>query len=188
MIFISILRISSINRAFSNAKVFVPFREPLQHAASLLNQHKRFCVQQSEDRFARKYMGWLGHFEFGVDHRPFYYGEDEISSNSGIGFDLELTEIDYWIQCWIDTYDHILGQYKAGQITCTFFSYDMLCKRPEEVTIWLNKFLGIEGEGSSGLSVMVSPKHDVVAQNKNLFEKAEEIYIELSRLSESNLY
>jgi hypothetical protein len=182
----NVLRLSSINRAFPNARVFVPFRDPLQHAGSLLSQHQRFCEQQSEDRFIRKYMGWLGHYEFGLDQRPFYYKEDGASSSPGES-DFEASIVDYWIERWIDTYAHVLGQYKSGQITCTFFSYEMLCSRPDDVKRWLNEFLGIEGNGVGGLFVSASPKLEFEMKDKRLLARAEEIYIELSALSESNL-
>jgi len=38
----------------------VPFREPLQHAASMLRQHERFLKIHAEDGFVRRWMGRHG--------------------------------------------------------------------------------------------------------------------------------
>ena len=69
----NILRLDTISRAFPNALILIPFREPIQHAHSLLRQHRHFSAMQSNDAFGRSYMAWLGHHEFGLDHRPFVF-------------------------------------------------------------------------------------------------------------------
>ena len=185
----NVLRLSSINRAFPNARILVPFRDPLQHSGSLLGQHQRFCEQQSKDRFVRKYLGWLGHYEFGLDHRPFRYAvEQSPTGTAELAF--KTSTVDYWIARWIDTYSQVLNQHKSGQVSCTFFSYELLCSQPDAVKRWLNNFLGIEGEGEGvgGVSVSASPKKEFEVGNEGLLARAEEIYSELSNLTESNLY
>jgi hypothetical protein len=66
----NILRLGAIHRAFPNALLLIPFREPLQHAHSLLRQHRRFSELQSASAFTLSYMNWLCHHEFGLGHRP----------------------------------------------------------------------------------------------------------------------
>ena len=41
---------------------------------SLLRQHRHFAKAQAERPFTLSYMTWLGHHEFGLDHRPFRFG------------------------------------------------------------------------------------------------------------------
>ena len=69
----NILRLGIIHRAFPNALILIPFRAPLQHAHSLLRQHLRFSELQAKREFVLSYMTWLGHHEFGLDHRPFKF-------------------------------------------------------------------------------------------------------------------
>ena len=57
----NLLRLPSIRRAFPNAHLIVPFRDPLHQASSLLTQHRRFSQQQRDDPFTRRYMTWLVH-------------------------------------------------------------------------------------------------------------------------------
>ena len=52
----NVLRLAGLARAFPASRVIVPFRTPLQHAHSLLRQHKNFCEAQDADPFIRKYM------------------------------------------------------------------------------------------------------------------------------------
>lgn len=51
----SILRINALRRAFPNALVVVPFRDPLQHANSLMRQHAHFQAEQRKDSFVTDY-------------------------------------------------------------------------------------------------------------------------------------
>ena len=64
----NIKRINLINSFFSNSKILIPFREPIQHAYSLLTQHKRFIEYSKNDKFISKYMKWIGHTEFGPNY------------------------------------------------------------------------------------------------------------------------
>lgn len=88
----SILRLAPLARALPQSLFLVPIREPLQHAQSLLNQHRRFSAS---DPFTVQYMTWLGHHEFGATQRPFLMGPVP-------GSDPET--LDYWLQQWITVY------------------------------------------------------------------------------------
>jgi len=111
----NILRLGSIREAFPNAVLLVPFREPRQHAASLLNQHLKF--RDDQDPFVKKYMTWLAHHEFGADHRRFRFSESEPTfSNAG--------SIDYWLELWADSYEHLLSTAPNDTL---FIGYEKFC-------------------------------------------------------------
>ena len=120
----SILRLSGIRRAFPNATILVPFRDPAAHAASLLRQHENFCDQQRHDSFVRDYMTWLGHHEFGLDHRPFTFVADDSHRLSS----LDPATIDYWLELWLTVYSWLAEQASAD---ATFVSYEDLCGDPK---------------------------------------------------------
>src|SRR5262245_60954045 len=52
----NIARIPLLRRLFPNGLLVVPFRKPLDHARSLLNQHRRFLELHKVDSFSRRYM------------------------------------------------------------------------------------------------------------------------------------
>lgn len=137
----SVLRIRALNQAFPNALIVVPFREPLQQARSLMQQHERFRAMHAADGFSRKYMTWLVHHEFGSDHRPFVFHEAEKNGLAHANIDT----LDYWLQVWSNTYRHVL----ANAPEDTFFlSYDQMTRAPQSVLARLWRAAGLD-DGSA---------------------------------------
>ncbi len=98
-----------------------------QHAFSLLKQDQHFKDMHARDPFARRYMAWLLHYEFGSDHRPFEWGVDGRSvADSG--------SIDYWIRQWLGTYEYLLSVLDndtSGKIIPV--GYELFCRKTESV-------------------------------------------------------
>ncbi len=116
----NILRLGALARAMPEARFLVPLRRPLDHAASLLGQHRRFL---DADAFTRDYMTWLGHHEFGATHRPFLFG----SRPEG-----DPATMDYWLRVWISAYSALDGA-EAASDNITFVPYEALSNDP---AIW----------------------------------------------------
>lgn len=113
----NILRIGTLARALPDADFLVPLRDPLTHAASLLNQHERFL---DADPFTRDYMTWLGHHEFGATHRPFLFdGHPEGDPMT----------LDYWLRVWIAAYS-ALDRAEADAANICFVPYEALSADP----------------------------------------------------------
>ena len=119
----NLLRLPSLKRAFPQASVIVPFRAPLAQAASLQQQHQRFCSPEHDSAFTRRYMQWLAHHEFGPRHRPFVLTGEKPPGGPDDG-------LGYWLQAWIASYAFILDQAPADAL---FVSYERLCLEPEKV-------------------------------------------------------
>lgn len=117
----NILRLPALLQKFPDACFFIPVRSPLQHAASLLSQHRRFS---NSDKFTRNYMTWLGHHEFGATHRPFRFPQSSVPFNGSRDC------IDYWLAQWLNCYkylDRILG---PDVHNAWFVPYELLCEEP----------------------------------------------------------
>ena len=162
----NILRLKSITRAFPHAHVLIPYREPLQHAYSLLRQHRNFLKQQQEDPFVRKYMTWLAHHEFGSDHRPFMFpGNAEYSSATD--------SLTYWLEVWVNTYSWLL---EHAPNAATFVSYEKLCAEPESTWQDLCAIAGV-APNVTGADVIKLTRRDVPeAYDATLMTRAKEIY------------
>lgn len=116
-----ISRLTCIGEAVPDATILLPFRDPLQHAASLLRQHERFLAMHSGDPFARRYMAGIGHFDFGANLKPIDFGgwwsqrQREPDAPRTLGF---------WIEYWIAAYQHVLQHVRthgaAGGIPICF--------------------------------------------------------------------
>ena len=108
-------RIDLIQSIFPNSIFLIPIREPLQHTNSLLNQHLHFSQLQKDVDFIRRYMKYLGHNEFGLNHKPW---NDPINyQDSG--------KIDYWLEQWSLFYKDIYYKYQS-YTNCYFVLYEEL--------------------------------------------------------------
>lgn len=133
----NILRIGTLAAAMPDAHFLVPLRDPVSHAASLLNQHQRFL---NADPFVQDYMTWLGHHEFGATHRPFLFGDRP----SG-----DPMTLDYWLRLWIAAYTS-LQQAEAGADNICFVPYEPLSGDP---AVWqaVARRIGVEPRAAAEL-------------------------------------
>ncbi|WP_171123240.1 MULTISPECIES: sulfotransferase [unclassified Ruegeria] len=123
----NILRLQALADCFPRAALLVPFRNPLQHAISLLRQHLLFTKKHAKDPFSLDYMRWLVHHEFGMDHRPFKFKEETKPAELAI----ETLTVDYWLKLWRDTYQYLIAQANAS---CVFVSYERICE--DTANVW----------------------------------------------------
>ena len=119
----NIARIKILRQLYPNATIIIPFRDPLHHASSLLQQHLNFLQIHQEDRFASKYMEAIGHYDFGQNLRPIDFDGwyDQRSSR-------DPKSLAFWLEYWLASYKHLL-QSDAKEIN--FFDYDKLCQNPQ---------------------------------------------------------
>jgi hypothetical protein len=114
----NISRLGVLSRLFPDSTIIVAFREPSVHIASLMRQHRRFSTAHSTDAFARRYMAWIGHFEFGLNFRPINFSGwldgSEIDANP---------TADFWLRYWTAAYRHALAQRTSNVV---FVDFDRL--------------------------------------------------------------
>ena len=122
-----------INSIFSDSKIFIPFRNPIQHANSLLTQHKKFIEDSNKDKFISKYMKWIGHTEFGPNYIPIH--------NQNLNFQNNL-EINHWIEQWYLTYSDSFQSLKNKK-NIYFISYEKLCSM-KDYWFQIKKLVNIE--------------------------------------------
>ena len=108
-------RVNLINSILPKSIFLILIREPLQQANSLLNQHLNFSQLQKEDDFIRRYMNYLNHNEFGLNHEPW---------NKPCNYH-DLNQIDYWMEQWILFYQNILNNHKLYK-NCYIIYYEEL--------------------------------------------------------------
>jgi len=120
----NVLRLPYLHKAFPQSHIVVPFRDPLQHTISLLNQHLHFSKIQAEDKFSLNYMNWLGHFEFGLNQKPFFLN-DENAFNEMRNYGK--SDINFWLLNWKNYYQYVNEHHTPNTI---FFNYDKFCQNP----------------------------------------------------------
>lgn len=162
-------RINFLKSIFPNSKFIIPFRHPLQHSISLLKQQNNFTKLQNKEKFILNYMNFLGHNEFGLNHKPWFTPKFYFNKN----------EINYWLEQWIKFYDFIYLKYKDEANYCKFVCYDKLdnslyLKR-------LNNFLQIDNKTLTKFDV--SSKKNLEKFDNDLFLIAIELYEKLNNVS-----
>jgi hypothetical protein len=114
----NLLRLDSLARSFPDSLILIPVRDPLDHARSLLNQHRRFL---GSDSFTRAYMNWLGHHEFGATHRPFAW--------DGASVEGDPQALDYWLIQWTAAH-HWIDRLEREHRNIQLIPYDALISDP----------------------------------------------------------
>lgn len=170
----NILRLGTLHRAFPNALLLIPFRDPLQHAHSLLRQHLRFSELQAKDEFVLSYMSWLGHHEFGLDHRPFRF-------EGGVPAACPPTTLDYWLHLWCETYSWLE---RSKPEPAVFVCYEDLCLRAQT---WkrLAELAAIPGPHEVGEPLSLSDRPLEANFDRGLGDRARAIYERLVAQSTS---
>jgi hypothetical protein len=169
----NILRLHSIQKAFPNALIIVPFRDPIQQAMSLKRQHERFCIRHNTDKFSLRYMTWLGHHEFGSNHKPFVFSENIDSNLNRWSTD----DIHYWINLWTQTYSYILDKQTDNTV---FVGYETLCHKPIEILSQLFKTAKVEFSlGDTGFDFSPSITASPESISDKIFENATDTYASL---------
>jgi hypothetical protein len=115
----NIARLGLLAEIFPDCTILIPFRNPGDHAASLARQHANFLARHDEDRFARSYMEWLGHYEFGRAFRPIAFpGGKATAASDG----------DFWLGYWDRAFRHVLADLPPQ---AKLIDYDVLCECPQ---------------------------------------------------------
>jgi hypothetical protein len=166
----NILRLKGITDTFPNATVLVPFREPLQQAFSLLKQHQNFVIQHREDKFSEKYMSWLVHHEFGLDHRRFLFVDDMYQHS-------DINTIDYWLHQWINAYSYLLERINTSKKRIFLVGYEDICHKDR--LMWQKIIDLVEIPKSNCFDFILSKAIIPTQANGDLKSKASEIYFEL---------
>ncbi|MEZ5830567.1 MAG: sulfotransferase [Dongiaceae bacterium] len=176
----NILRLPALRAAFPDSFILIPFRDPIQHANSLLIQHRKFSHLQAEDRFARSYMTWLAHHEFGLEHKPFRFEADTNFKPSSY----QANDINYWLEAWIRTYGWLCGSRPTNAI---FLGYEDICSDP---ALW-NRVLDLldVAEATDRADTTFSRAEDkaVPGVDSDLAATSAALYRDLRRDSERSL-
>ncbi len=164
----NLLRLPTIKKVFPDAIILIPFREPLQHALSLMRQHALFLQLHGEDKFSLDYMNWLGHYEFGLGHKHYVYSEESQLAA------MDSSHIDYWLRCWLETYEFALKSSPADTI---FLGYEQLCEGADEEFAKLFGVLDLTSDSSVAASYYeIAEARPVEGYNVDLYDACKQLH------------
>lgn len=167
-----ILRYESLRSKNAEFKSIFLFREPINHANSLLRQHLNFIKQQEEDDFVKDYMNWLGHYEFGMNQKVFDFGLEDKWSR------YDKTSLNYWLAIWVNYYGYLKTMdTHHNLILC---DYEDFLEKPNTFlpSLYQKLDLSINHEAKTKF---LPNKHDIDTSSidQDLLFEAENLYIEL---------
>ena len=166
-------RIDYIRKILHNSKFLILFRNPLEHANSLYLQHLNFIKLQEKDEFVKKYMDYLGHHEFGLNHKNWNKPEKYFNT-----FD-----INYWLEQWILFYREILIKFK-NTTNCNFIPFEDLSDK-SFVENLMNK---IQTKNVNYNIIKKMKKKDInLNYDKKILDEGLSIYKKLYSLKELNI-
>lgn len=177
---LNIARIRILRQLFPDSVIVVPFREPLHHAASLLEQHRNFLRIHKEDPFASEYMRAIGHFDFGQNLCPIDFDNwlDKRTSK-------EAKELVFWLEYWVASYRYLL---RANADILHFLDYQGLCEYPERGLQVLADAIGTRHPKKLLLTATtIRPMRlrevDTSAVPLSLIDEANDLYVELKKVA-----
>lgn len=163
-------RLSLLSKIYPKAKILIPFRNPIQHAQSLLTQHKLFIDQSRQDSFIGKYMNWIGHTEFGPNYNPVHSEEIDF---------LDDMTINHWLEQWVSVYENCINLTSKND-NYTFICYETLC---QSEYIWENILDFLEINQKYNFTFVESVKNVSYEADTILKKKSNELYERLRTLS-----
>ena len=157
-------RLKKIENLFPNAITFILFRNPIEQSNSLLCQNNNFLKLNKQIKFSARYMKYIGHNEFGINHKPWF---DPTSNRL-------TSDINYWLEQWILFYEYILN------ISISLKNYRFICYEnltSKNLIFNLNKTLKINKNFC--FKFKNSNKNLELKVDENLKKRSQEIYDEL---------
>jgi hypothetical protein len=166
----NIRRLELISNTLPDSKILIPFRNPTQHAYSLLFQHQRFIEDSTKDNFISNFMKWIGHTEFGPNYIPIHKNylcfEDDLNIN-------------HWLEQWYLTYQSCYEALK-NKDNVFFICYEKLCSSEE---YWLEILRILDIKETYDFEFKESNKNVLLEIDNSINEKGLALYSELSSIS-----
>ena len=166
----NIRRLKIISNNFPNSKVLIPFRDPIQHANSLLSQHKKFIKDSKEDKFIANYMKLIGHTEFGPEYKPIY--------KRNLNFKNDL-DINHWLEQWFLVYQNCFKIHQDKN-NVHFICYEKLCSSKE---YWFNILRMLDVKNIYDFEFKESYREISSNIDSELANKAKSLYLKLEEIS-----
>jgi hypothetical protein len=166
-----ILRYKSFREYNKNFKCIIIIRDPVDHAVSLLSQHKNFCDQQTNDPFVLDYMNWLGHHEFGLNSKVFDFGQPDIWGK------YDKLNLNFWLAVWIN-YHRFLKSF-VGDTNLHLVAYTDLLHHPLKLQSAICNEVGVSITTQEKEPFIKNKSPKSIPVDEALLEEANALYSEL---------
>ena len=156
---LNIARLAALPKPLQEGTILVPFRDPVQQAASMHRQHERFLQIHEEDDFVWEYMEAIGHHEFGKGLKPVNFGGWLEDGHPDPG------DLEFWLRYWTAAYQFILGHADESTV---LVSYTRLTEEPEQSLSQLADVLGLPTDELVPLATELRPPRNHSTDEEHL--------------------
>jgi hypothetical protein len=152
-----IARLAHPPQVLREGTIVIMIREPLAHAASLLEQHRHLSALQETNPFLRTYMAGVAHHDFGQTLKPINVAgwlNDERDKPDSLTF---------WLRYWVAAYRTVLSALPDNALLC---SYERLYREPERTLARLEESLELERDTLKGqASLLHEPREHSINED-----------------------
>jgi len=139
---VNIARLALLPRYFEDCQILIPIRHPEAQIASLQRQHERFLALHHADPFARDFMRWIGHHDFGASLKPLDFDQWlQANETPDVGSPR------FWRAYWLATYEHIL-RHAETRTDIVLFDLEKARREPRPALEALGERLGLANPGA----------------------------------------
>jgi hypothetical protein len=143
----NLARLDLLHHMLPDAYFVIAVRDPAEHVASLVKQHRLFCEAESRNRKVLAYMRRSGHFEFGLDRRPINFGNDALVRRILAAW-ADGDDVAGYAIMWAATYDFVLNlleRHPALALRAAVVRYADLCADPGDTLRGLHRHCELGG-------------------------------------------
>jgi hypothetical protein len=170
---LNIARLAAPPAPLRAGTMIIPFRDPVQQAASMLRQHNRFLEIHAKDDFVRTYMEAIGHHEFGKGLKP-------VNFDNWLADAPSPTRLAFWVRYWIVAYRYVLQHIPD---TAILLSYARLTDDPAPALARLAYILDLSAPALTSQADRLQPPRthsvDTDALSPALRKEADSVYARL---------
>ncbi len=127
-------RFTYLLKLFPDARLLIPYRNPVNHIASLIKQHNFFLGAHDQNPKVGRQLALSGHFEFGPQRSALNLG-NMVQQQAILDAWSDGREVEGWALYWAATYRYLLDHARSHQgfaSASLFLSYETLCSRSAE--------------------------------------------------------
>lgn len=141
-------RLEYLLKMFPDARFILPIRNPRDHVASLMKQHRLFVAGETRHPRSLDQMRACGHFEFGLDRQAINFGDGE-ATDSVEELWSHGEEARGWARYWSQVYGFLADRMEANvslRNATEFVWFHHLCERSVETLQRLETHCELSGD------------------------------------------
>ena len=150
-----VTRLEYLLKLFPDARIVIPIRDPVQHVASLIKQHRLFSRENEEDSRVSRQLQLSGHFEFGPLRCPVM-----VDASRRTLYREGLDDISWYANQWADVYGFLkmrLEDNPALAKACLVMRYEETCSETLKSLHKLFAHLDLDDEWANKIIEAVTP-------------------------------